>query len=104
MDAFEEAFKADWVRRTQNGALSFEDLKKLEKDLIMSNAKSDSNEDWRKLVPTCLGGEDADNLQDMVWAAVLELDLIKEGQEAATHYSKKEIEEIRKFIQNNQSP
>lgn len=59
---------------------------------------------WRMSIPVCLADScgDAVCLGEAVWFAILELDLIEEGQEAAECYTKREVKQIRKFIKDNQ--
>lgn len=57
--------------------------------------------DWRSSLPMAIGktgADDARSLEEAVAIATIELDLISEGQEAASHYTKKEIAIIKKWL------
>lgn len=58
---------------------------------------------WRKTIPKCAPSEcfEAATLEESIHYAVIELDLIKEKQEASTNYTKKQVKLLRKWIKDN---
>lgn len=52
----------------------------------------------RKAIPPCLCYDPFMSFDEVVWFAIIELDLIDEGQEAANYYSKREVAQVRRFV------
>ncbi|MCE9545267.1 MAG: hypothetical protein K8T25_07090 [Planctomycetia bacterium] len=58
---------------------------------------------WSNTIPSCAPSEcfAAPSLGEALYFALLELDLIDEGQEAADHYTKRDIRHLRRWVSEN---
>lgn len=58
---------------------------------------------WRDTIPSGAPSEcfDAASFGEALYQAVLELDLISEGQEAAQCYTKRQVRNLRKWVHDN---
>lgn len=56
---------------------------------------------WKE--PDCLSADicDARDLDEAVWLAIIQLDLIEEGQDGTEHYTSKNVKEIKAWIKAN---
>lgn len=54
-------------------------------------------------VPNCLGIDPHMSFAEVVWDAQIELDLIAEGQEAAEHYTRRQVRQLQKFVNDNRA-
>jgi len=52
----------------------------------------------RKAIPGCLCYDPFMTFDEVVWFAIIELDLIDERQEAANYYTKREVNQLRHFV------
>jgi len=58
---------------------------------------------WEKDVPAFFVYDPFATFHDVVWSAQIELDLIAEGQEAAEHYTKRQVKQLQKFVNVNRA-
>lgn len=58
---------------------------------------------WRDTIPSGAPTEcwDAPTFGEALYLGRIELDLIEEGQEAAGHYTKRQIRNLRKWLHDN---
>jgi hypothetical protein len=55
------------------------------------------------VIPTCLDYDPYMTFAEVVWHAQIELDLIAEGQDGTEHYTKREVRQIQKFVNDNRA-